>query len=196
MTSLNVYSAFVFSTNNITIVILNNYLYLSPTLTTLSPHQYSSIFINKSITNTIDKLNEDLPYSTKRHRVSSTSLRFAYSSLLLSPRRGGRLYTSRKREREDYWEADGIATHARRRISNGEPLIKIFRSEGTNLASLKWGETAVEVRASNVSLGTDWPNYERKRLAHSSSRISSAVGALPAFLCKIGNRSLFIALFR
>lgn len=86
-----------------------------------------------------------------------------------SPERGEE-HTSRKREeREEVLGSyrDGIATNL-----GGEPLIKIFRSEGTNLASLKWGETAVEVRASNVSLGTDWPNYERKRLAHSSSRIS------------------------
>lgn len=51
-----------------------------------------------------------------------------------SPERGEE-HTSRKREeREEVLGSyrDGIATNL-----GGEPLIKIFRSEGTNLASLK-----------------------------------------------------------
>ena len=61
MTSPNVYSAFVFSTNNTTIVILNNYLYrnsLSLSLLLSYNSISASIFIDNSIT-LIDKLNQD-----------------------------------------------------------------------------------------------------------------------------------------
>lgn len=49
----------------------------------------------------MDKLNQDPPYSKRVDLFVPSSRR--------------ELYTSRKREREDCWEADGIATHAESR---------------------------------------------------------------------------------